>query len=392
MKCTRYFAIEDGKLVGEGADYLVKEMKSSQYLLLGEYHHSYQISKLTGALIPVLHNAGYRSMALEVGPESVKILKELSKVPEKVAGNLHAFNTKYHVILDSSIYVPIPFFENTEDAAFLKELAKYNWNLIGLDQEFIISYLPLLEKMQTNLGDKQKQQLTEAYLKAQRVIKEAYKTENDGGKEIQETLSESVDFYNYLELSSYRNKTNKKIADALRKTTSIYLKSVKKQYLEQNTERVSYMKENLANYISGNKYDCKHDKMFLKMGSVHSGRGFSPLSLYEIGNTISELAAYHGNKSLHISINSRFYVDKEIEIDELSDTTSYGYRLKPFLQMGKRDKWTLIDLRPLKYRVFYSREYKLEELILNIFKGYDIYLIPPVDIEPTLNLSRNAGE
>lgn len=43
------------------------------------------------------------------------------------------------------------------------------------------------------------------------------------------------------------------------------------------------------------------------------------------------------------------------------------------------------DLRPLRSDVFYARKYDLDEVILDIFKSHDIYIMPPLDIDPTQN-------
>lgn len=387
-KSTYYFEIRDDKLVGAGAAFLTEEFKTNQFVLLGEYHNSFQISKFTRAIIPILDTAGFRNFGLEIGPVSAEILKEFSQDPGKIKERLHAFNTRYLIPTKQRSYTAIPFFSNAEDADFLKEAAARKWNLIGLDQEFIYSYLPLLDRMYNNLNAAAKTKLNAAYNKATELVKTAYKIDEEEDKQLEETIASSQDFESFLKSASEKNYANQKIAGALRKTTDIYLKGAKRKYLEQNSERVTYMKQNLSENITKLKFNLKQDKMFLKMGAVHTGKGFSPLSLFEIGNTLNELASYNGNKSLHININSRFYIDGGKEIDDLADTTGFGYRFKALFQMAKKDKWTVIDLRPLRYNVFYARAYKLDEIIWDIFKGHDLYIIPPMDIDPTPNYIR----
>jgi hypothetical protein len=384
-KNTYYFEIINDRLIGNGARFLEGQMKKHQYVLLGEYHGSFQISQFTKALIPVLDDAGFRNFGLEIGPVSVEILKELSKDPAQTINNLNTFNSKFRLAADGRVYTPIPFFSNIEDASFLAEAAKRKWNLMGLDQEFLYAYLPLIERMYGNLNPKKRKRYAGLYHVAMNVVANAYTVDGKGGKPCFETISESIEFGKFLDTASVQNTANQKIAHAIRTTTDIYMKSVKRQYLEQNSNRVSYMKQNLLAGFAKTGFDLKNDKMLLKMGAVHTGRGFSPLSLFEIGNTLSELADYNGSKSLHISFNSRFYMDSLKEIDELADTTGFGYRFKALFQMAKKDSWTVIDLRPLRYNVFYSRIYKLDEVIWEIFKNHDLYILPPMDIDPTPN-------
>lgn len=390
-KNTYYFEIAGDKLTGSGAIFLTEEFKKNQYVLLGEYHNSYQISKFTKAIIPILDEAGYRNFGLEVGPISVEMLREFSKDPAKTSENLYAFNSKFYIPAKNRTFTPIPFFSNVEDAGFLAEAARRKWNLIGLDQEFFAAYLPLLERMNGNLNSKKRKELAALYEKTATSIKTAYEIDNSGGKRLYEAIAESADYNNFLDSASEKNPANQRIADALRKTTEIYLKSVRRQYFAQNSERVDYMKENLAKSFAKVRFDLQHDKMLLKMGGVHTGRGFSPLSIFEIGNTLSELADFNGNRSLHINFNSRFYIDNGKEIDDLTDEKGFAYRFQALLQMSKKDKWTVIDLRPLRSDVFYARRYKLDELILEIFKNHDLYIMPPLDIDPKPNFTAKSN-
>jgi uncharacterized iron-regulated protein len=86
-KHTYYFEISDGKLVGDGAKFLTEEFRKNQYVLLGEYHNSYQISKFTQAIIPVLDDSGFKTFGLEIGPVSVEMLRGFSKDSSKTVVN-----------------------------------------------------------------------------------------------------------------------------------------------------------------------------------------------------------------------------------------------------------------------------------------------------------------
>jgi uncharacterized iron-regulated protein len=70
---TYYFKIADHKLVGDGAKFLADELAKSQFVLLGEYHGSHQISVFTKAIIPILNDADFRNFGLEVGVLGTKL-------------------------------------------------------------------------------------------------------------------------------------------------------------------------------------------------------------------------------------------------------------------------------------------------------------------------------
>ena len=55
---TKYFEIKNGEFVGDGATFLLSEFAKHQYILMGEYHGSHQLSLFTQAIIPPLHKSG----------------------------------------------------------------------------------------------------------------------------------------------------------------------------------------------------------------------------------------------------------------------------------------------------------------------------------------------
>lgn len=386
-KHTYYFDVTDSGLTGDGAKFLLKEFRINQFVLLGEYHGSKRISEFTGAVIQPLHEAGFRHFGLEIGPVSAEILSELSSVPALTKARLNTFNSKYLATRGDRSFTPIPFFSYEEDADFLTEATKLKWALVGLDQEFSFSYVPLFDRIYSNLPAKRKARLRTQYEAVLTEIASIYRDDAARTKNAYIAISGSTTISSFLEAAAQGNARNKAIADALRLTTDIYknnANTIRKYYLANDT-RIKYMKKNLAQGFSRSGFRLDRDKMLLKMGAVHTGRGFSPLSLFEIGNTLSELAEFNGNSSLHVYFTSRFYIENGKEIDALSNQTGFDYRFKALLQMGKRDKWTVIDLRPMRESVFYHRIFEIDEVVREIWKNHDVVIIPPTDSDPTPN-------
>jgi CubicO group peptidase (beta-lactamase class C family) len=65
---------------------------------------------------------------------------------------------------------------------------------------------------------------------------------------------------------------------------------------------------------------------------------------------LSELAAFHDNRSLHINSGTRFYLENGAERDAIEDKNGFLYRFQGLTQMARKVRWTLIDLRPLLER------------------------------------------
>ncbi|MEM1325715.1 MAG: hypothetical protein AAGI23_07170 [Bacteroidota bacterium] len=382
---THYFTIENGQFQGDGKAFLEAEMAKHQYVLLGEYHGSSLISQFTETLIPVLAKNDFNTFAIEVGPISGQILSELSTDPKQTTERLLDFNSRYYVQEEDYSYMAIPFFKYIEDAQFLSAAAAHDWALMGLDQEFIYGYEPLIDRLFQNLNQQQQDQLKTQYLMVKDSLSTYYALEASGDEDLAVLVYHSSLIASFLEQSTQANPDNQAIADAIRATTQIYYYNATRKYLQCNSSRIDYMKENLRKGFERLDFDLRQDKMLLKMGGVHTARGFSWLSLFEIGNTLSELANYHGNTSLHINFSSRYYEEDGQVIDRLADTESYTYRYKDILQLAKPDAWTIIDLRPLKYNLFYARKFLVSDLIQDVFKQHDWVILPPVERESKRN-------
>ncbi|MEM9886295.1 MAG: hypothetical protein AAF849_10405 [Bacteroidota bacterium] len=384
---TYYFTIEGGQFKGDGKSFLEAEAAKHQYVLLGEYHGSAQISKFTESLIPVLAKNNFNTFALEVGPISGQILAELSKNADATTRRLHDFNSQYYVDEEGDYYNAIPFFRHKEDANFLSKAAEYDWNLLGLDQEFIFGYFPLIDRIFSNLNQQQKKQIQAQYLEVKDSLNAYYALESSGEGDLATLVYQSKLIEDFLQKTSTRNTENQAIADAIRATTEIYYYNSTRKYLKCNSTRIDYMKQNLRKGLERINFDIRKDKMLLKMGGIHTARGFSWLALYEIGNTLNELANYHGNTTLHISFNSRYWEEDGKIVDGLADKEGYTYRYKDFLQMAKKDQWVILDLRPMKYKMFYSRNFLVSDLVKDVFEQHDLIILAPTEREATNNFT-----
>ena len=130
-KAVSYFKINDASLEGDGASIIKQSISSSKFFVLGEYHFSTEISKLTKSLVPLLHKSGYKAATFEVGPISAKKLKELSHIPDSTRARLKAFNGNYFSQFTPDLkLLPIPFFTSVYDA-----------DIWGVDQELLNSIL-----------------------------------------------------------------------------------------------------------------------------------------------------------------------------------------------------------------------------------------------------------
>jgi len=378
---TRTFDIEEGRLIGKGADFLTKEASKSQFLLIGEYHQSPRISQFTSSLIPVLDSLGFGDLLLEVGPHSAQILNEMRRSKETVSYQLKRFHTKYgYVEPDGYFTGAIPFFDFKEDADFLEKAFKKSWSIAGLDQEYYNGYGPLVDKMFQNLPSEIQLVLEDEKNKVIDSIYHYYWKEIYEDVNLYKVLIEAEWLHSFLDKAAI-NPINQSIRSAIQKTIQIYSRSiVYHDYVGNNQERVDYFKENIRNFMDTSSFDLSKGKLVVKMGSHHTSKGYNPMDMLDVGNFFSEVAELHGNRSLHISFHNRFVKEDGELIDMLEAQKDSPWNA--LAQMGHKDKWTIIDVRPMKGAVFYyPKKFEIPEKLKKRILQHDLILIPPTEYE-----------
>ncbi|BAO77690.1 hypothetical protein [Winogradskyella sp. PG-2] len=379
---TYTFNVIDGKLSGEGEAFLKQQMAKAQYTMLGEYHGSKRISEFTNAIIPILDSLNYKAMALEVGPTIGKVLNRLEGDIENEIKHIH----EKYLTRDSDGYIniPFPFFDSKEDVRFLKNAKDNSWNIFGIDQEYYDSYIMLVDIMFNNLSEDLKKQHKDLYSRMRSELKQFYKNDQSDKENLHRALSKSKLFKEFLkEMGSEAN--NIEVIDALKKSSAIYMLYNKRQWYENNATRIKYMKSQLKKGLDNLDFNIEKDKLLIKMGGYHLSKGFSPLGVYEVGNTLNELAEFYGNTTLNIGFKTRFHMeDGQLQDNSISENIYYKNH-KPIIEMGKENQWVVIDLRPLiKGYHYYPIRFNLNEQLAKLVERYDLIVIPKVEVEGTL--------
>lgn len=382
---THYFDIEANELIGEGTEFLKKILSDAQFTMIGEYHGSARISELTQALIPLLDEAGYKRMALEVGPITGRLLNQMDT---NALEALKEINNTY-LIREEDGYVnaPIPFFEFTEDALFLVEAKKRGWEVFGIDQEFLYGYPMLLDQMYANLPDTSKGIVKQLYDSAKDSLNVFYRSDIDGSRDLAESIRKSIAIKSFTDKASMAP-SNSGLINALYDSNHIYWLYSQGKWFENNSERIRYMKARLREGLEASGFALESDKLLIKMGGYHMSKGFSPLGLYEVGNTLNELAEFYGNKAISIGFSMRFYEEDGEVKDMLQSENAYRQRYRDLNQMGRKDEWAVIDLRPMIKGHFYRPvKYSFNEHIEELIKRFDLLIIPKMEVDPTPNYS-----
>jgi hypothetical protein len=359
---TYPFNIENNQLIGLGADTLKNVIRESQFFMLGEEHFSPQISELTNVLLPYFSSNGYKNFALEVGPFTAKIIQREIKFKK----SLYQFNSSFYAKYKD---VPIPFLDGTKDDEFIKTALKNNFQLWGLDQEYITAPLFLLDEINRNAKDSISTK--ELYNNAKEYLTQQLRSFNSE-KENQyfEMFDNDNDFTKYIKQCN--NPKQKEIIEALSISMDIY----KQQNWNGNQVRMEYMKRNFShNFKIAQKKDS-FPKVLIKMGSMHLGWGKSWLGIYDLGNMINELANYNDTKSVSINCFSRYIEEENGTIsDYMSDQE--GKKLSLILELATKDSWTLVDNKKI-IELTRNRKIKLNNDLNFLLSRYDYILFAPL--------------
>ena len=137
------FNIADGHLRGLGADVLSRAVRENQFILVGEDHGIRELPQFVAALFDAARPAGYRHLAVEIGPITGRRLETMMRAPD-AQKQIDTFLGRYTPFT-------LPFFFWKEEAQMLESVVKsvpaQRGVVWGLDQEFIISATYMFERL-----------------------------------------------------------------------------------------------------------------------------------------------------------------------------------------------------------------------------------------------------
>lgn len=347
--------LEDGRLGGDGAEFLTAAARQSRYVLLGEVHGLADTSELAEALFRELRPAGFETYVTEVGPWSARRLHQLAKG----SANDRAFDEFY-----ARYPFAVPFAFYREEAALLSTVARLSDSetpIWGIDQEFFLAPQMLLDELAEQAAGEARSAL-EALAAAER---EAYREivasrSPDVPSFMSRPLPESwpqVRAHFAPEKASRRSSQALAIVEALEQSREIYGHFFAGRHYLNNHTRARLMKANLARYLERHGRDTR---LLVKLGAVHVMRGLSFLRIADIGNCLAELAAYDGEASLHLLVVATSgtvngyqpFLDEatlEIPVDVTAPGAAFFHPL--FEALPATAGWSVYDLRPLRPNV-----------------------------------------
>ncbi len=383
---TYHFEITDGQLVGAGADFLKKEITKAQFTLLGDYPDSKSSSDFTTALLPELHQAEYKTMALGIGVPSARLLHSMTEEPKTILSKLKALNNKYAFTEKERLVLPMPDMKSVSDALFVQKAGELQWNIVGFGNESWNNLPWLLDQMYGKLSEGIQKKQRSLYETSKTTVEKLYANRNGDLLSFVEAIENSKPIQDFLKIASEKSAENAVIVEAFHNSIKNCRFYAEKQFFKKNKWRVDEEKRLLRQELERIDFDIHQDKLFVKWDMNFLSRGFQPYAFYGVGNTLSELADYNGSTSLHIGIVPRYQLKNGVVLDLMEQKNTMAHRFAALVQVAKKNQWTVIDLQQMIQESQYTPvKYLLNENINDLIKRYDLIVIPAVEKEATLN-------
>lgn len=363
----RFTIDEENSLSQNAKEKWISYIGDNQFVGLAEIHKSVQKSVFTTAILSVLNEKGFNNFALEMGPNSAKILNEFAN-SSSIKNDIRSLNRYY----GKRNKPPIIFINKKYDALFIQKAFDLDYNIWGLDQEFVYAPEMLLDRLLA-LQTKPNSQQKACYDEAKKMIKKYGFRKKVNGEFLACWYQSNQLINDCLDALGGIPETEKIVAD-LRESWDIYCKSATGG--GSNQQRANYMKQNFEYFY--NTQEESKPKVFFKFGSVHLTRGISPFGVDDLGKFLIQKAEDNGTGFLSIRQMVAYRNGKSL-IGK-SGWESVGM----FLQLGKKDEWTVVDLRPLREQLINNLIKTNEQYTFELL-SYDLLLLPPNDSYDKVN-------
>ena len=390
--------MEDGRLTGPGADFLLREAAAARHLLVGETHGVAEAPALVADLFRRLRDDGYRHLAVEIGPVQARRLNQVLSGSDPMAG-LRAFLGDH--------WPGVPFYSWREEAELLAAAVEAAGGdrasgraaaaaeggegrprgevgagagpmvLWGLDYDVLGDRWPLhrLREIAPDAGARAA--ADRAVALADSLLRRATEAGDPSGvmmfsgpDSVWRALREAYDPAQDSEADL--------ILEQLEATARINEAWTSGRRLASNRLRVELIKRNFHRHADR---AAPGAKVLVKMGAFHTMRGRTPNGTWDIGNHLQELAAAGGEATFHVAVlggpdGRKGTLDpRDWGVREVPTVMAGGDWAKPLAAALLEEGWTVFDLRPLRRLSSAGRLEDLPSRVERIVWGHDALVV-----------------
>ena len=369
-------ATSDQGLSGAGAQEIIDDARHAQFILVGEDHGFSDVPRFVVALKRSLGADAPPNLVLEIGPLTAARLADAARA-EAIGKLVNQYPSA------------LSFFDWVDDGVMAKAWQGDGAGTIlwGIDLEFILATRMHFERLKALNAHASAPAwaLVDGYLKRAQAADIKLVAEHDPEAALLPQLQ--ADDFDRLRaaLKPRHGSESANILDELEQSAEIYRTQGTHGY-DSNHARSLLMKRHfMAYYDDAVKHSPVLPRAMFRLGALHAGRGLSGTSQFDIGNLASELAASHGQPSLHVLVIAAggtvnqwrpFLADASLR--------AAAYQAKEELSQLQADcridhilpnAWTVFDMGPLR-RSRAAREAG-GAVFANLVFAYDYVVVIP---------------
>jgi hypothetical protein len=365
LRQNAYTLAEDnGKFSGPGLGFLVKAARDAQFFGIGEEHNVKEIPEVAAKLFAALHDAhGFNYLVLE---QDALACRWASASPTRGSSD--------RIVALAKQYPNAFTFNSDQELAMIAAAgARSNGKaevIWGLDQAF--GALHILERLTELAPSPEVRERTQKLAEASRTYD---KTRFRPGRHYMSDVEKPDDFWRLEDLyRPARDPEAELLATQLVLSARVYQNhkrgtqhKVPGAY-ESNREREENMKDLfLRRYREAQAQGDAVPKAVLKFGHWHMYRGRYRAYTSTLGNFVGEFARSNGMKSFYVAV----HVNNPPGGFRAMRKESY---LQALADAAPQDKWTIIDVRPLR-GYWYAGLIKLSDELREEIFGFDAILV-----------------
>ena len=362
---TYQLQLNDLKFDGPGAEILTEAISQSQFVMIGEQHGLAEVQQVSSGIYSLANAHGYHVFAIETDPFAAGRLTDLARKDESVA---QSFSREFPMT--------IPFFHSLEGMQMAREIAAAGdgkTEFWGLDQVFVVGPRMLFAMLAERAQNDQSRNLAEEFArKAAAAFDKAMGTGKPDSVMLMQLTADDFDALN----AAFEDD-----ADAIELIAQMQLSRQIYQYWYDGSYHLNNsVRSDLMKRLFREQYQAEgtHPKVVFKMGSNHCIRGLTYTHIYDLGNMISELAAYNDTRSLHVKLTGA----KGTSYNMLAGNQDFDNTedWHEWISMALKDKLStagenllVVDMRPLRN----LRMKNVDEEIKSLVFGFDLWIILP---------------
>jgi len=365
---NRYtLALDEGRITGPGADFLLKEAAQAHFFMVGEEHGIAEVPEFTSALFRALRPYGYEHLVIETSPSMAALLDRLARSgPDSLAA------------LFSRYPLGVPFYSWHEEAQLLVDALEGAGSepvLWGVDYEFVLSGMLWLSELVRRAPTDEARAMAGRYL-AKEVAAEHTLKELGNPTGLFLVVADPEDF-DALRSAFAADSGALALLDWKETSTKAWRFQFAGENYRSNLARTDFMRRSFAEQYRRHKGDrLVGPRAVLKFGGNHVFRGRTPVNVFDVGTLAAMLAEYEGSHAFNVMVVAGPGTERTTfhptgpRIAPVEDATW----ATPLYEAADMEQWSMFDLRPLRPHLDSGRLQVAPE-IERLIWGFDAYLV-----------------